>query len=228
MPESINLQSASKIHAGSSEEAHGLHKLTGMLLYERLEDSDRKVRDEVKYFDDRQKRVEYLDRYVRQLNSSLSDESEGLSKAEFNELVEEGLKLKQEAESRMEEADNLERELIALKESGDVDQRVVNRMEKQIKWLRDSIDEIHSALQACDIIDKEKNLVEGSIKYTKNQVTRIMENIRSYSKILNTRNTTQMQIVTRYSQDRNIIIELAKPMERLLHEMYKKPLSNIR
>jgi hypothetical protein len=207
---------------------HSLQTLLTMMLMEKIDNTDKQTRKEVDILTDRQKRVEFLNKYLRAVNSNTSTKNGTVKTETLEEIRAEGLQLLEDADSRKAKAEELRGQVEQLKSSDEDHAAEIADMEKEISWLEESAEEIYTTLQACDIIDEEKNPVTPPKKYTDPVRGKIIENIRSYSKMLQSRNNYQSQVVSRLNNERHEVLMLAKDMSRSLHEILKKMASNIK
>jgi len=219
----------STIPEAESINGHSLQTMIQMVLADKLNQVDGEVREEIRVLNDRQGRVEYLDKYLRQINATIDNATGSLNRKHLEELNQEGLMLKDEAEQRLRQAESVEAEIIYLREDDEEGYgQVIAKKEREAKWLRESANEIYDTLKACKQITKELESVKGPKTYIKEDVTRLMENLRSYSKILQTRNHTQLQMVNRANTERNTVLMQCQQLQRTIHEIMKKIASNIR
>lgn len=205
---------------------HSLQKLVHMMLLDKLNTVDEQVRVEVDVLLDRQKRVEFMNKYLRETNGAI-DRNGTIQREKLNDLFEEGLEMKEEADNRLASAEALQERIDELAADDQDHAAEIAQLEKERDWLNQSAEEINTMLQACDIIDKEGNAVKGPVTYSDTAASRLQENIRSYSKILQTRNNTQSQMVQRLNNERNEALMLAKDIQRTIHEIMKRIASNI-
>lgn len=228
MSEIVNVGASSNVHLDPAIADASLQDLIKSMLVDKIEDVEQEAREEVKVLTERQKRIEYLNKYLRGINSETSSKDGTVDTGKLEHLKEEGLKFKEEADSFREKADELREKLQELKDGNENYSKEIRAIEKEINWLEESAEEIDSMLQACDIIDNEGNIVDGPRKYSDAVRGKVIENIRSHSKILQSRNSYQSQMVTRLNNERHEVLMLAKEMARNLHEIIKRMASNTR
>jgi len=228
MTSPVEINSPESIRGPENIGDHSLQKMAHMLLIEKLEKVDGDVRDEVRVLVDRQKRIEFLDRFTREVNANIESSSETLDRGQLKEVIHEGLKLKDEADQLRIQADNIASEAAGLRSEDEFgNAQLISRKEGEAKWLRDSADEIYTTLRACDIVTKEGEIVDGPSTYLREATTRLLENIRSYAKILQTRNNTQSQKVQRLNNERHEVMMLAKDIARTISDILKRIASHI-
>ncbi|NGX58630.1 MAG: hypothetical protein K940chlam3_01538 [Chlamydiae bacterium] len=229
MPELERLDGSAAVDGTPIVGDHSLQKMIHMMLVEKLDQVDEKARVEVDILLDRQKRVEFLNKYEREVNSVIDNKTGTVEREKLNDLIEEGLELKADADIRRENAAKLRDEIEELKADDEEGNKAeIAKKTKEAEWLEQSAEEAYTVLQACDIIDKEGNVVDGLTTYIETATTRLMENIRSYKKMLQTRNNTQSQMVQRLNNERNEALMLAKDIQKTIHEIMKRMASNIR
>ncbi len=207
---------------------YSLQTLLTMMLVDKIDSTDKQTREEVDILTDRQKRIEFLNKYLRAINSNTSNKDGSVKTCNLEDLKQEGLELLEEADNRKARAEELKGQVEELKEREGDHAAEIAKLEKEISWLEESAEEIYTVLQSCDIIDKDNNPVKVPKKYSDAVRTKIIENIRSYSKMLQSRNNYQSQVVSRFNNERHEVLMLAKDMARSLHEILKKMASNIR
>jgi len=228
MTSTVGINTPESIRGPDNIGDHSIQKMAHMLLIEKLEKVDGDVRDEVRVLVDRQKKVEFLDRFTREINSHVESSSGTVDRGQLAEVIQEGLKLKDQADQLQIQADNIEAEVITLKSEDEFENaQLISRKETEAKWLRESADEIYTTLRACDIMTKEGEIVDGPSVYLKEATTRLLENIRSYGKILQSRNNTQSQKVQRLNNERHEVMMLAKDISRTISDILKRIASHI-
>jgi len=228
MTSSVDINSLGSVGGSDRIGDHSLQTLAHMLLLEKLEKVDGDVRDEVHVLTDRQKRVEFLDRFLREMNTNVENSTGSVDRHNLEGVIQDGLKMREEADQYRLQADNIEAEVMNLREDDEFGHApLIARKEKEAKWLRESADEIYTTLRACDILTKDGDFVDGPAIYLKESTTRVLENLRSYNKILQTRNNTQSQMVQRLNNERHETLMLAKDIQRTIHEIMKRIASHI-
>jgi len=228
MTSSVGVGSLGSVGGSDQIGDHSLQTLAHMLLLEKLEKVDGDVRDEVRVLTGRQQRIEFLDRYLREMNASVESATETVDRHNLEDVIQDGLKMKDEADQYRIQADKIEAEIGALREEDEFGNvQLIARKESEAKWLRESTDEIYTTLRACDILTKDGEIVEGPSVYLKESTRRLLENMRSYNKILQTRNNTQSQMVQRLNNERHEALMLAKDIQRTINEIMKRIASHI-
>lgn len=212
--------------------AYNLDQLVRMLLTDKMLQVDIKVKDEISLLNDRQKRVEFLNKFLRELNTKTSVSDESLDRSLLQGLIDEGMQLKADADKKLVEVTQLEEKMNALKalEPSTSNTTQIDELQKKINFNRTTALETYDTLRACDIIkEKGKDQFEPVDRksYSERERERLVENVRSQNKMMQDLNAFQSQKIQQCNSERHETIMLAKDIAKTLHDIKKRFASNI-
>jgi hypothetical protein len=224
MPETVQAGTADRLQSVDEtlSTSQGIQTAAHLILVDKLNYSEEEARVEVERLKERQKLVDFVNRFSREVNNNTKDADGTLNTEPFQALKDEGYALLELAQQKRARAEELKNQQLDL----DPSSREFTKLQKEIEWLEDSAKEIEETLKSCDIINSQGERVVKH-RYTESERERMVENLRSHNKNLSQTTSYQQQVIQKLNNARHETLMIAKQIIDTLHSAIRRIWSNL-